>query len=76
MDTLQQGIVTLIRSSLTEEQFQISMETLEYIRTNPLIKASFAGHLHCEKEEVLPSGHKIHVTPGTYAGICRMIEIR
>ncbi|MBE6883345.1 MAG: metallophosphoesterase [Ruminococcaceae bacterium] len=63
-------------SSLTEEQFQISMETLEYIRTNPLIKASFAGHLHCEKEEVLPSGHKIHVTPGTYAGICRMIEIR
>ena len=63
-------------SCLTEEAFQISLEALEYIRTNPLIKASFGGHLHCEREEVLDSGHISYVTPGTYAGICRMIEIR
>lgn len=59
----------------SEEEYQISRKMVDRIESCPLIKATFAGHWHCNS---LYPNHTppTYVTPGTYAGIVRMIEIK
>ena len=57
------------------EEYEISRKTVEIIESEPLIKASFAGHWHSEAQ--YPDHQPpTWVTPGTYGGYVRMIEIR
>ena len=59
----------------TEEEFRIHLETLELITSCPLIKANFAGHWH-SRDDFPDRTPPVYVTPGTYAGIVRLIEFR
>ena len=63
-------------SHLTEQDYITSYETVDFIIDNPQIIATFAGHRHREYECTLRSGQKMYETPGTFSGICRLIEIR
>ena len=59
----------------SEEEYAISRKTVETIKGCPLVKAIFAGHWHCNSlypDNTPPS----FVTPGTYAGKVRLIELR
>lgn len=57
------------------EEYEISRKTVALIESEPLIKATFAGHWHCDSQ--YPSHQPpTWVTPGTYAGIVRLIEFR
>lgn len=60
---------------MSREEFDISEETLSFIKSCPLIKATFAGHWHCDSRypDMTPPSY---VTPGLFSGICRMIEIK
>ena len=59
----------------SQEEYEISRKTVELIESTPLIKATFAGHWHCNSQ--YPDHQPpTYVTPGTYAGIVRLIEIR
>ncbi len=58
----------------SQEEYEISRKTVDLIESTPLIKATFAGHWHCESQypdHTPPTW----VTPGTYAGIVRLIEL-
>ena len=60
---------------MSEEEFEISEKAFEFIKSCPLIKATFSGHWHCESnypDHTPPT----YVTPGLFAGICRIIEIK
>lgn len=59
----------------TEEQERINRDTVELLSTAPNVVGVFSGHNHCEGELLLPNGATSYITPGLYAGICRMIEI-
>ena len=58
----------------SQEEYEISRKTVELIESCPLVKAVFAGHWHC-RSEYPDNQPPSYVTPGTYAGIVRMIEI-
>lgn len=59
----------------SREEYEISRKTVDLIESTPLVKATFAGHWHCDSQ--YPDHQPpTWVTPGTYAGIVRMIEIR
>lgn len=58
----------------SQEDYEISRKTVELIESCPLVKAVFAGHWHC-RSEYPDNQPPSFVTPGTYAGIVRMIEI-
>ena len=51
-----------------------TMAFIDYIYTQPLIKAVLAGHLHFNYETRLPSGIMQYVTGGGYCGDARDIE--
>lgn len=51
-----------------------TMAFIDYIYTQPLIKAVLAGHLHFNYETRLPSGIMQYVTGGGYCGDTREIE--
>jgi len=58
----------------SQEEYGISRRTVKLIESSPLVKATFAGHWHCNSE--YPDHQPpTWVTPGTYAGIVRLIEI-
>ncbi len=59
----------------SQEEYEISRKTVDLIESCPMVKATFAGHWHCES---LYPDHQppTFVTPGTYAGIVRLIEIK
>ena len=61
---------------LTERDYAISHEMLDLIQTSPLVKAFIGGHAHREEEGILRSGNPFYTTPGLFAGICRLIEVR
>ncbi len=52
-----------------------TLKAVEYIHSEPLIKAIVAGHTHCNFEETLCSGKPQIVTHGTFAGFVREITI-
>ncbi|MBO5220764.1 MAG: metallophosphoesterase [Clostridia bacterium] len=62
--------------TLTEEDFKLSHEMIGLIRNDPKVVAYFTGHSHAEIEQKLESGSICYETPGLYAGICRLIEVR
>ena len=64
------------RARLTDEDIERSLEMVNLIKTHPLVKGVFAGHLHCEHESVMENGSPAYITPGLYRGMCRFIEIR
>lgn len=62
-------------SRYSQEEFEISRKTVDLIESTPLIKATFAGHWHCDSQ--YPDHQPpTWVTPGAYAGIVRLIEIK
>lgn len=62
-------------SRYSEEEFAISRKTVDLIESTPLVKATFAGHWHCDSQ--YPDHQPpTYVTPGTYAGIVRLIEVK
>ncbi len=52
-----------------------TLKAVEYIHSEPLIKAIVAGHTHCNFEDTLRSGKPQIVTHGTFAGFVREITI-
>ena len=59
----------------SDEAFAISRKTVELIESCPLIKAVFAGHWH--RDDEFPEHRPpVYVTPGTFTGTVRLIEIR
>ncbi len=60
------------------EQQKATEETLravEYIKSEPMIKAIFAGHMHCDFEEALDNGVMQYTTDGSYRGIVREVTL-
>lgn len=51
-------------------------EFVAYLKTQPLIKAVIAGHLHFNYEDTLWGNVKQYVTGGGYLGDTRYIEVR
>lgn len=62
--------------TLTPEDFRKSHEMIDLIHEDPNLVAYFTGHSHIEMETPLHSGKICYETPGLYAGICRLIEVR
>ena len=54
---------------------EATRRAVEYIRSEPLIKAVIAGHTHLNFEEEL-GGKMQYVTDGTYEGVVREFLIR
>lgn len=52
-----------------------TLAAVEYIKTEPLIKAVIAGHRHCNCESELRAGLTQFVTHGTFAGYAREFTI-
>lgn len=52
-----------------------TMAFAEEIRTNPLIKGAFTGHLHFTYDNPMPSGAYQYLTAGSFLGMAREIEI-
>ena len=50
-----------------------TLRAIDYIYSEPLIKAVFAGHTHHNREETLPSGIMQYITGGTFFGDAREI---
>jgi len=48
-----------------------TLRFMDYIYSQPLIKAVIAGHLHQNYEGLLPSGIPQYVTGGGYQGYAR-----
>ena len=61
---------------ITNEDLERSLKMRKDIMTHPQIAASFTGHSHAEVETVYETGKICYETPGLYAGICRLIEVR
>ena len=51
----------------------VTLETVDYIRSCPLIRAVFAGHLHCDAETMLTETLPQYITSMTTA---RVIQVR
>ncbi|MBQ9511077.1 MAG: metallophosphoesterase [Clostridia bacterium] len=51
-------------------------KTVEYIKNQPLIKAIFAGHLHCNFETAIDGGVMQYITGGLFFGDAREITIK
>jgi predicted phosphodiesterase len=62
--------------TLTPEDFRLSHEMIDLIHEDPNLVAYFTGHSHREVETPLRSGKICYETPGLYAGICRLIEVK
>jgi len=62
--------------TLTPEDFRRSKEMIDLIHEDPNLVAYFTGHSHKEIETPLRSGAVCYETPGLYAGICRLIEVK
>lgn len=62
---------------LTDEERRISHEMIDLINTHPLVKATFAGHLHSLDDHFrIHEGKPAYVTPSLFKGACRLIEVR
>ena len=61
---------------LTRRDYRISHEMLDLIQDSPQVKAFIGGHAHREEAGFLRSGNPFYTTPGLFAGICRLIEVR
>ena len=59
----------------TPEEEKAHFEAVELLEKDPHMVAIFSGHAHLESERGQPGCTREYVTPGLYAGICRMIEI-
>ena len=62
--------------TLTPEDYRVSHEMIDLLRTHPLVKGVFGGHWHGRRDEVLPNGRLSFCTPGLFKGICRLIEAK
>lgn len=62
--------------TLTPEDFATSHEMLNILKNDPRVIACVTGHSHIDNEQKQPSGSICYETPGLYAGICRVIEVR
>lgn len=54
---------------------QATLEAVEYILNEPLIKAVFAGHMHYDFEEPLANGVMQFTTDGSYRGTVRDVTL-
>ena len=53
----------------------VTLETVDFIKSQPLIKAVLAGHVHFSFESALAPGMTQFVTGGGYEGIARKLTI-
>lgn len=54
---------------------EATLRAIEYIKSEPLIKAYVTGHLHINHEETLDNGIVQYVTHGSFAGYVREFTI-
>lgn len=54
---------------------EATLKAVEYINSEPLIKAVIAGHTHCNFEDKIGNGKPQITTHGTFAGYVREITI-
>ncbi len=59
---------------ITKEEYAISGEMIELIKTHPLVLATFGGHGHKTEERTI-NGKTHYMTDGLFNGQARMIEI-
>ena len=62
---------------LTEEDYRISNRMRDALLHDPRVITTVTGHWHSTNEQLAPviDGKTHYITPGLFAGICRMIEI-
>ena len=54
---------------------QATLEAVEYILHEPMIKAVFAGHMHYDFEEPLANGVMQFTTDGSFRGTVRDVTL-
>ena len=64
----------MLKNGITEEQIAASVEIVNYIAEEPLIKATFAGHYHFNATESL-NGKTTYILGGLFKGIVGEILI-
>lgn len=61
----------------TEEDYKIRHEMIDCIKNSPLVKGHFAGHFHTFTDTAVEGANfRSYVTPGLFAGVCRLIELK